>query len=262
MNRTLGTFLQFLRRDFFVYSKDLKRFIVNFGILRPLFFSFSFAYIQVNLVFKTQQPSFVTMFLIGNAMLIIMILSFTMAAKLLFDFEQERFIDYQITLLPPRLVVLEQIFFYSLFTFLVMIPFFPLTKLLLRSNFSTVNASWLQAALILYIGSLCLSAYHFLVVTIMKDSNNIGSLWMRINIPMNILGGFWVPLHIIQQAVPLLSYLVYLNPLIYLTEGLRSAILGSPEFLSVWICASALSLFALLFTFLGLYFFKKKTDHI
>lgn len=262
MNRTLTVFLQFLRRDFYLYSKQLRRFLVNFGILRPLFFSFSFAYIQVNIVFKTQQTKFVTVFLIGNAMTIIMILTFTMAVKLLFDFEQNRFIDYQISILHPRLVALEHITFYSLFTCLVMLPFFPVTKLILQSSFDTTHASWLQAALILYLGSLCLSAYHLLAVTIMKGSNSIVSLWMRINIPMLIIGGFWVPLHIIKQSIPVLGYIAYLNPLIYLTEGLRAAILGSPEFLSVWICAPALTGFSILFTLLAFYFFKKRTDHI
>lgn len=262
MKRTATIFLQFLRRDFYLYSKQLRRFLVNFGFLRPFFFAFSFAYIQANLVFKTQQTKFVTVFLIGNTMTIVLILTFTMSVKLLFDFKQNRFIDYQISLLHPRLVVLEHILFYSLFSCLVMLPFFPITKLFLQSSFLTTHTSWPQVALILYLGSLCLSAYHFLAVTVMKGPLSITTLWMRINIPMLIMGGFWVPLHIIKQSVPILSSIAYLNPLIYLTEGLRSAILNSPEFLPVWICASALLGFSVFFTLLSFYFFKKKTDHI
>lgn len=262
IGRSLTVFLQFLRRDFYIYSKQIKNFLINFGILRPLFFSFSFAYIQANIVFKTQQSKFVTVFLIGNAMTIIMILTFTLASKLLFDFEQNRFIDYQISILHPRLVILEQILFYSLFSFAIMLPFFPITKLLLRDSFQTTLTSWPQAFLILYLGSLCCAAYHLLAMCIMKGSNSIVTLWMRINIPMFILGGFWVPLHVIHKSFPSLSFLTYFNPIIYITEGLRSAILGTPEFLPVGACALALLGFSVVFTLLTFHFFKKKTDHI
>lgn len=262
MNNSLHVFLQFLRRDCYVYSKQAKRFFINFGLLRPLFFAFSFAYIQANVVFPTQQSTFVTMFLIGNTMMIIMVLSFTLAVKLLFDFEQTRFIDYQITQLHPKLVILEKLLFYSLFTCIVMIPFFPVTKLLLGKSFNITHASWPQTILILYLGSLCCSGFQLLATTIMKNSGSIISLWMRLIIPMVIMGGFWVPLHIMQQSLPIFSYIAYINPIMYLTEGLRAAILGTPEFLPVWLCACALSGFSILFTLLTFYFFKKKTDHI
>ena len=262
INRSLVIFLRFLQRDFHEYRKQIKHFLVNYGVLRPLFFSFSFAYIQANVVFQTQQTKFVTVFLIGNTMMILLVLSFTLAYPLLFDFEQERFIDYQISMLDPKLVILERIVFSSLFCFVVMLPFFPVAKLILQSSFDSSHSSWPQAFLILYLGSLCCCAYHFLAVCIMKGSGSIISLWMRVNIPLLILGGLLVPLHVIQKLSPLFSFIIYLNPIIYLTEGLRSAILGTPEFLPVSTCAAALLGFSVLFTLLTFYFFRKKTDHI
>lgn len=261
MNQSLVIFLRFLQRDFYVYRKQIKRFFVNYSILRPLFFSFSFAYIQANVVFQTQQTKFVTVFLIGNTMMILLVLSFTLACTLLFDFEHERFIDYQISILRPKLVILEHIVFSSLFCFVVMLPFFPVAKLILQNSFDSSHASWPQAFLILYLGSLCCCAYHFLAICVMKGPSSIISLWMRINIPMLILGGLLVPLHVIQKFSPHLSSIVYLNPIIYLTEGLRAAILGTPEFLPVSICAAVLFGFSVVFILLTFYFFRKKTDH-
>lgn len=262
ITRSLVIFLRFLQRDFHVYRKQIKRFLVNFSLLRPLFFSFSFAYIQANVLFQTQQTKFVTVFLIGNTMLILLVLSSMLAYPLLFDFKQERFIDYQVSMLHPKLMILERILFSSLFCFAVMLPFFPVTKLILQSSFDSSHASWPQALFILYLGSLCCCAYHFLAMNIMKGPGSIVSLWMRINIPMLILGGLLVPLHVIQQLSPLVSFFVHLNPIIYLTEGLRSAILGTPEFLPVSTCAVVLLVFSVLFTLLTFYFFRKKTDHI
>ena len=76
------------------------------------------------------------------------------------------------------------------------------------------------------------------------------------------LGGFWAPLYIVQQSSTLLGYIVYLNPIIYLTEGLRRALLGDSAFLPVGVCVFALFGFSVLFTLLTFHFFKKKTDHI
>ncbi len=262
MSRSFFLFLRFFQRDFFVYKKQLRRFFVNFSFLRPLFYSFSFAYIQANIIFISQQTKFVTILLAGNMVLILMVISFTLAAPLLFDFEEERFIDYQISILRPHLVILERILFSSLFCFVVMLPFFPMAKLILRTSFDTTHTSWSLVFLISYLGSLCCCAFHYLIVCAMKGSEYLPSLWMRIEIPLLILGGYIAPLHTILKLWPTFGYIVFLNPYLYVAEGFRSAILGTSEYLSISACAAGLIGFSILFTLLTFYFFRKKTDHI
>ena len=211
-------FWQFLRRDYHQYRKQIGKFFVSYGLIRPLLFSFSFSYLQANIIFQTQQPTSTTILLVGNVLLVILVLSFVLAVSLLFDFEQNRFIDYQLSLLNPKLIIIERIIFSSLFTFVFILPFFPVSKLLLQNKFATSNASLPQTFLMIYAGSLCYSAYHLFAVCVMKNTNSIGSFWMRVNLPLMILGGFWAPLYIIQQSSALLGYIAYLNPTIYVTE--------------------------------------------
>lgn len=163
-------FWQFLRRDYHQYRKQLGKFFINYGLIRPLLFSFSLSYLQANIIFRTQQTTSTTIFLVGNALLVILVVSFVLSISLLFDFEQDRFIDYQLSILHPKLIIIERIIFSSLFTFVLMLPFFPVSKLLLQDGVATSNASWPQTFLMLYAGALFCSSYHLLAVCVMKKT--------------------------------------------------------------------------------------------
>ena len=132
-------------------------------------FSFSLSYLQANIIFRTQQTTSTTIFLVGNALLVILVVSFVLSISLLFDFEQNRFIDYQLSILHPKLIIIERIIFSSLFTFVLMLPFFPVSKLLLQDGVAMSNASWPQTFLMLYAGALFCSSYHLLAVCVMKN---------------------------------------------------------------------------------------------
>jgi len=261
MNRSAHIFFQFLWRDTYIYSKQIKTYLFNYGIIRPILYAFSLAYINANLLFESNQVKICTHFLIGSSIFIGMVLSFVLGVKLLFDFEKHRFIAYQVSLLNPKLVILEKILFASLFVFFIWIPFFPISKLLIQSNLYTEHACWTQVFLMLYLSSLCCAAYHYLIACTF-NSKNLGGLWSRINAPMIILGGLFVPFYIIKQFAPKLSWICYLNPVTYMTEGLRSAMIGGKEFISVFISAIALIIFSVLLTLATFYFFKKRVDHI
>lgn len=254
--------LQFLRRDFYTSGKHLIRYLINFSFLRPLFFAFTFSYIQAHIILQSQSSYTNTLLVIGNSTMIIMTLACNIAMKLLFDCEKKRFIEYQLRLLHPHFIILERVVFVTLYTFLLLIPFFPMMKLLMGSCFNTSNISWIGTFFILFLGTLCCSTYLILALCIVPSSQRISSLWMRVNIPLLWLGGLWAPLHVIQQKIPWLGYIAQLNPITYITEGLRSAILGTQAFVSMGVCALALLGFSATFVLLAFYFFRKKTDHI
>jgi len=143
-------FLQFLKRDFYSYKSQIKDYLINFGLVRPFLFAISFAYLQANVIFQTQQKEMCTFFLIGNMMIILMVLTFSLSFKLLFDLEGKRFIEYQISHISPKLLFLERILFSTLFTLFVMLPFFPMTKLILQSYLVTTHTSWIEVFVIMW----------------------------------------------------------------------------------------------------------------
>jgi ABC-2 type transport system permease protein len=257
---TAKIFIQFLHRDLYVYTRQLRDQVINYALIYPTLYIFCFAYLQTNIYFHGQTHTGAIVFA-GTCLVPLLVMAFHITFDLLFDLEKNRHIDYQITVLKPHLVLVEQIIFASFFTFCVMIPFFPLARIFASSHINLSTISWPSLYLILYLGSLCVCSYHKLAATLLTVKK-ISMFWTRINHILLVLGGFWIPLHTISTFSPMLGLLLRLNPIVYLTEGLRQAIIGGNEFLPLSQCILALIALSVIFTALTCLSFKKRVDHI
>ncbi|MEX0940477.1 MAG: hypothetical protein WDZ41_03895 [Candidatus Babeliales bacterium] len=262
IKRNLYVFGWFLYRDFFIFSKNWHRVAINFGLFIPVSLTFCFGYILPNSNMINPSPEQITTFFVGSILWTLFPLAFVLNIDLLYDLEHDRFIDYQISILNPRLILIEKIFFSSLIAFVTSCLFYPVSRLLLGSYFYAAHFSWPALLMVLYMGSLFCAAFNIFVLSFIESTKKTGIFWMRINNPMISLGGLFIPWYVMKIFSPLLGYFILLNPLIYLTEGLRRAIIGDVVFLPIWLCVSMLFLFMIFFTLLAIYFFKKKIDHI
>jgi ABC-2 type transport system permease protein len=254
---------QCMKRDFYVQTRRLSTWLVNYGIIKPILYSVYVAYVQSRVFFGAQgDPMRGTSMFAGEMLFVIFPLTYQLMISLLYDLEAERYIDYQMTFLSAPFILTQRIIFSSLFTFMMTIPFYPFAKLLLGSNIATDNTRWLALFGFLYICSLAISAYHMLAACTLKTSQQTRTLWARVNLPLIFLGGLSVPLYIMRNHSPLLGKISYLNPVIYMSEGLRQAILGGPQYLPLWLCTTALLAYTLIFTALSWYIFKRRVDHI
>lgn len=258
--RNAHLFLQFLYRDFYVQKQQLINHVINYSIIYPIIYIFSFAYLQTQIYFHGQTHIGAMVFS-GTCMVPLLVMTFHITFDLLFDLEKNHHTDFQIMAGNPRLLLTEQILFSSLFTFFIMAPFFLLAKVFASSFIDLSNIHWPSLFLILYLGALCFSAYHKLAA-VMLTVKKISMFWTRVNYVLLVLGGFWIPLHIMREFSPVLGNLVRLNPILYLTEGLRQSIIGGSQFLPLVQCASALFVLSVIFTLLSFHFFKKRVDHI
>lgn len=260
ITKTTYIFIQFLRRDAYVHTRQLRDHIINYSIIYPALYIFCFAYLQTEIYFFG-QPYIGAIVFSGTCLVPLVVMAFHITFDLLFDLEKNRHIDYQITVLNPNFIIIEQIFFSSIFSFLIMVPFFPLARIIASSCIDMSNVSWSSLYLTLYCGALCVSAYHKLAATLLTV-NKISMFWTRVNHILLVLGGFWIPLHIIHSFSPTLGFLLRLNPIVYLTEGLRQSIVGGNDFLPLSQCIPALLILSVIFTALACYYFKKRVDHI
>ncbi len=252
-------FLQFMHRDFYVRKKRLFDNILNYAIIYPLIWGVEIAYLQTNIYFGGANIERNTIFFAGSIIFLMIIFSYNQNIDLLFDFENKRFIDYQISIFNPFLVMFERIAFSGLYTFFMLLPYYPITFLLFRSNIDFSHIVWFKALTILFLGSFCISAYFVLAASLL-ESSNLRSLWARVNRPMMLLGGAWVPWYVVHQYSPIFSYFLYLNPCIYISEGVKGAITGNPLFLPFWLCFSMLIVFAICLTMGAWWAFKRRTD--
>jgi hypothetical protein len=252
--------MQFLHRDIYVYTRQLRDHMVNYSLIYPMLYIFCFAYLQTQIYFHGQSRIGAIVFS-GTCLVPLLVMAFYVTFDLLFDLEKNRHINFQMMALNPRLIIIEQILFSSFFTFFIMIPFFPLARIFASSYIDLSAISWPSLYLILYCGSLCVSAYHKLAAVLLTVAK-IQMFWTRINHVLLVLGGFWIPLYTIRSFSPILGFILRFNPVVYLTEGLRQSIVGGNDFLPLGQCVAALLTLSIVFTVLACYFFKKRVDHL
>jgi len=260
MNTSLRIFLQFLYRDFYIYRKQVWPLLINVCFIYPFIYAVGWGYLRPAVLLGNNISTGSSMY-VGNILLILIIISLRLGLNLLFDLDGIRYVEYQVSLLDPKLVLLERIVFNSLFTFMLAAPFFPISKLILQEYLPTDTTSWAAVYGMLYLSSLLCATYQTLIACTLRPKS-FGNLWARVNNPLLAFGGFWVPKYVITQFSSVLGIIILANPMLYVTEGLRQAFIGGPQFMPLSICAAALIVFSCLFTVLAWHFFKKRIDHI
>ena len=260
MMHSVYIFTQFFRRDVYVHAQQWQKYLINYTLIYPVIFTFLTSYLQANTYFGEGNARMGTILATGNIVVMVMVFTFVQNIDLLFDLETTKYIDYQIIILNPLLVLIERAFFISVLCFVLVAPYYPIAKLFLPSYLDTSSTNWLNVMLIIYFGSLACSAYHLMATCILKSSNNITSLWKRFNSPMIDFGGMWIPWFILHKFSPLLGALAYLNPLMYFSDGMKQALVGGPEFFSIAVCVPMLFLFSVVFLTVAFFVFKKRVD--
>ena len=179
---------------------------------------------------------------------------------MLLDLENNKYIEFQTLLLNPKLIIIEKISISSFFTTIFLLPFFAVAKLILQNSFDTSQLSIIKLVIIIFMGSITAASYVMLSILYMKDTHQIGNWWRRMNTPLTMLGGTWVPWATMVKVSSILGYFVLLNPFIYITEGLRGAILGTDLYIPFTYCILALIFFTILFVNLAIKKLKKRID--
>lgn len=252
----------FLMRDFYTFGSKWRRIAVNYCTIIPVTMTIAFGYFLPNSNMINPTPIQTTTFFVGCILWSMFPLAFMLNVDVLFDLEHDRFIDYQIITLDPPLVLLQKVIFATIVTFLSISLFYPISKLLLGSYFYSASLSWFSLLLVLFLGSLFCASFNIFMVCFIESTQKIGNFWMRFNNPMITLGGLFIPWSVMVKYSTFLGAISLLNPLLYITEGIRRAIIGGDQFFSLSSVVVALFFFSILFYSLACYFFKKKVDYV
>lgn len=260
--KSLAIFWQFFMRDVRVFWCHSKQRMLNNGFISPVLLAICFGYILPRVAVGVGAQEQATPIFVGNILWCMFPLAFFFMIDVIFDLEQDCFIAYQMTLLSPRLVLLERVVFAAIANFICLLPFFPIAKIVMGSYFNISATNWLQVSLLLLAGSLFITSFNLCTQLLVKDSLSIDNLWLRCYYPLLVLGGGMFSWPVINQFSWLLGAIALFNPLIYLADGLREAILGTGEYFS---CGLSLTVLLILFV-VCMYFackiFKRRIDHI
>lgn len=183
--------------------------------------------------------------------------------ELVSDFEGNKTINYSLTLpIPSWLAILSKSAYYFIIYVFLSLLMVPIGKLTLWHQFDLTQINYFKFFLSVIMQNMFYACFVIWVSSIVANMAHMGSVWARCIFPMWFMGGFqfsWIALH---KAMPHAAYINLLNPMIYITEAGRVAIIGQTGYINFWLCLLAIAFFSLLSFALGIRNLKKRLDFV
>ncbi len=185
------------------------------------------------------------------------------ATNLIGDFSGINITSYYLTLpMPSWLVWIEKMIFFTINTTVISILILPISKLLVWNSFSLAQFSLFKFAIVFLLSNIFSAAFALWVTTRIPGMEQIGSVWMRFVYPVWFLGGFQYSYQVLHAFNPYLAWLSLANPMLYIMEGMRAAVLGQEGSLNFWLCCVMIIFFTALCMWHGLKRLKQRLDYI
>lgn len=185
------------------------------------------------------------------------------AVRIVSDIENDRSIDYYLSLPTTALTVLAStVAYYSMIGFTTGIALLPLAKLILGDQLVLSHISWAAFLFFFVLINVFFSTLTIAVAALVPSMETFDVIWVRFIFPLWFLGGFQFSWQAVHASVPWLSYLMLVNPITYTTEGMRAAMLGQDAYLPFWLCSAVLLVLLVVVARWSYVAFKKRLDFV
>jgi ABC-2 type transport system permease protein len=218
-------------RDLYVLRRELFPFVIRV-CMNPLLFLFVFTYIMphmsggaaMNPTAQLAGSNFSTVLLPGLMAVAIMFSGIAaVALPLAQDFGITREIDDRVMCpLPVAAVALEKVIFSAMQSVIAAIIVFPLAYYIPSTPVVAHVSSWPFLIVVLILASLVSGALGLTIGTAVKPQQ-IGLIFGVVVMPITFLGCVYYPWAMLDR-MPFLQYGVLINPIVYMSEGLRAAL--------------------------------------
>jgi ABC-2 type transport system permease protein len=230
-------------RDVSVLRREFVAFLIR-TVMNPLFFVFVFTYLfpKVGQGFQSSAgASFGTLVLPGLLAVGIFIQGI-MATALPLSMEigaTREIHDRVMSPLPVTWVAVEKICFSALQSILAALVIFPMVYFIPVSPVQIHISSWPTLIGILLLASLVSGAVGLTIGTVVRPEQ-IALMFGIVVVPITFLGCVYYPWAMLAH-VRWLQILILVNPLVYMSEGLRSTLTPSLPHMPAWISFLALT---------------------
>ncbi len=218
-------------RDLRVLSRELAPFVLRV-VMQPLLFLFVFTYVfphmnTSNPMAQGTGPSFATILLPGLMAVAIMFSGIAgVALPLATEFGVTREIDDRVMCpLPVTAVAIEKICFSALQSILAAVLIVPLAYLVPSTPVLVHVSNWPLLIAVLLLASLTAGALGLAIGSNVKPAQ-IGLVFSIVVIPITFLGCVYYPWAFLGH-IRWLQIAVLVNPIVYMSEGLRAALTPS-----------------------------------
>jgi ABC-2 type transport system permease protein len=274
---TVKTFGAMMAREFRVLGRNAISTFIR-AIMQPLLFVFVFAYVfpkigsgimlggSAGAAAAAQNgasgtgTNFATILvpgLMGSMFLMQGMFGTTM--PLVMEFSWQRTIeDRALAPVPIRVLGIQKICAGAIQAFIGALIVLPVTLFVHAAGQGPhIHVSnWVLFALVM-IGSSTVTAAMGLLLGTMMDPRKMQMIFAVVLMPMTMLGCVYYPWSALH-AIRWLQILVLLNPMVYMSEGLRAALTPSTGYMPVWAVLLALFGGTLIFGYLGLRTFRNR----
>jgi len=250
-----SVFLALLRRDIRVARKELIFFLIR-TTMQPLLFLVVFGYLlpKMSFVGRGYQTA-----LLPGILAVSLSLSAiqSVALPMVQDFGWTKEIeDRLLAPVPTRVVAAEKIVAGMLQGFIAAAFVLPIARIVMGP---IAELSWSHAGevvAVVLLGALAFSALGMWLGTAIAPQQ-IGLMFSVIIAPMIFFGCAYYPWRGLD-AVPVVKYLVLVNPMVYVSEGMRAALTPSVPHMPLPIVGVALVIVTTVFWRLGIRSFYKR----
>ena len=258
-----------LLRDLVVLRKGLRSFVPR-TIIQPLLLCFVFLYVFPTIGTGVGGPrggvsesDFATILVAGVVGLTIIFQGIqAVALPMVQEFGYTKEIEDRVLApLPVSLVALEKVVFGALQGLLAAAIVFPIASVVHSSAIHIdLQVHWLTLITLVPLACITSSALGLTFGTIF-DPRNVPIMFGIVILPLTFLGGTyyaWTTLEPVKlSGFSWLQYLVLVNPLVYINEGLRAALTSSSH-MTLWAVYPALIAFSALFLWVGVRNFRRR----
>ncbi len=255
-----AAFRGLLLRDLAVLRRQLHIFLAR-TVVQPLLLVFVFAHvfpqISQGVGGSAGAPRFTTVLVPGVVALAIVINGVqAVAVNLVGEIGHEREInDRVLAPLPVSLVALEKILYGALEGLLAGLVVFPIAAVIPATPLS-LDPTW--AVLLTVVPLACVaSAALGLALGTALEPRSLTFLFNIVLLPLTMLGGLFYPWADLE-TIPWLQVAVLVNPLTYMSEGLRAALVTDVPHLPLLAVYLPLAVFAIGFAVLGVRGFRRR----
>jgi len=185
------------------------------------------------------------------------------ALRTIIDFEGDCHIDYYLTLpVRPVVILLSMVTSYVLMGILLSVLILPFGKLILFNSFSLTDVVWFKFAIILVLSNIFYGTFTIAVTSHVGALSRMENIWHRFIFPLWFMGGFqfsWASIYKLSQP---LAYVLLCNPIMFIMEGTRAALLGQQDCLPWGTCCIALCGFSVVCWFYAYYKMRRLLDFV
>jgi ABC-2 type transport system permease protein len=248
------TFFSILGRDLFVTGRELPTFLAQV-ILQPLFMVFVFGKVLTELGFA--RPGFAELLLPGIIALTVAVTGLQgTALPLVIDFSFTKEIeDRLLAPLPVSFVALEKILFGTLRALIAGAIMFPIGRLVLGTLPFQASRVWMLIAFLL-LGAVMGSALGMTLGTLVQPSR-ISIVFALVLTPLLFTGCTQYPWPSLS-TLRWFQVLTLVNPLTYVSEGVRGSMVPQVPHMHAWIAGIALVFATLALVVVGVVGFMRR----